>query len=106
MAVTGPARFLLACNAALLLYRNSAALIARLESDRELFFLVPLPLAEMDIPKEEPMPEVGIEPTRGRPHASLSRARLPVPPLRHTVQGQYTPEGAGCQIDPHGAIAS
>ena len=28
------------------------------------------------------MPEVGIEPTRGHPHASLSRARLPVPPLR------------------------
>ena len=28
------------------------------------------------------VPEVGIEPTRGHPHASLSRARLPVPPLR------------------------
>ena len=28
------------------------------------------------------VPEVGIEPTRGCPHASLSRARLPVPPLR------------------------
>ncbi len=32
------------------------------------------------------VPEVGIEPTRGCPHASLSRARLPVPPLRPGIQ--------------------
>ena len=29
------------------------------------------------------VPKVGVEPTRVLPHTSLSRARLPIPPLRH-----------------------
>jgi hypothetical protein len=28
------------------------------------------------------MPKEGVEPSRGHPHTILSRARLPVPPLR------------------------
>ncbi len=38
------------------------------------------------------MPKVGVEPTRGYPHTILSRARLPVPPLRLIEQTSVVPQ--------------
>jgi hypothetical protein len=34
------------------------------------------------------MPKVGVEPTRAIAHYALNVARLPVPPLRHTINLQ------------------
>ena len=50
------------------------------------------------------VPEVGVEPTRGHPHTILSRARLPVSPLR-PANIKYKPLGASSQIKhvPRGA---
>ena len=42
------------------------------------------------------MPEVGIEPTSPKGHASLSRARLPIPPLR-LMKAKYNQSLAGGQ---------
>ncbi len=36
------------------------------------------------------VPEVGLEPTLGRPNQILSLARLPIPPLRHEGGGLKT----------------
>lgn len=42
------------------------------------------------------VPRVGLEPTRVLPHASLSRARLPIPPPRldDAAQSNYNDEQA------------
>ncbi len=42
------------------------------------------------------VPEVGIEPTRGRPRGILSPVRLPISPLRHGVW-LVPKKRAGCQ---------
>lgn len=47
----------------------------------------------------ESVPRVGVEPTRVLPHASLSRARLPIPPPRRIER-----HSAGSRGGAHGRI--
>ena len=50
------------------------------------------------------VPKVGVEPTRPHGHTILSRARLPIPPLRHSAEFYHTKENPGAHEEPRGRL--